>query len=85
MEKLDLQVDLSVKHQTLSDALAAITPWFQSNVESITDPLMFLEFLTDYAKMENELFQVMVSELEQLKGKTPGASLLWLPQSTKGL
>ncbi len=85
MENLDPQIDLSVKYHKLSDALAEITPWFQSNVESITDAVQCQKFLLDYAKKENELFRLLVSELEVLKGSTKGASLLWLPQPTSGI
>ena len=85
MEKFDPQVDLSVKYHSLSDALAAITPWFQSNVETITDAVKCQEFLMEYAKKENELLQLLVDELAVLKGNTKGASLLWLPQPTSGI
>ncbi len=82
---MENEMDLSVKYHKLSDALAEITPWFQSNVESITDAVQCQKFLLDYAKKENELFRLLVTELEALKGKTPGASYLWLPQPTSGI
>ena len=85
MEKFDLGVDLSVKYNRLSDALAQITPWFQFNVETITDAVKCQEFLLAYAVKENELLKLLVDELAVLKGSTKGASLLWLPQPTSGI
>ncbi len=76
---------LSKSFGTLAQGLEAITPWFQSNVESITDPVKFLDFQKQWDKKSFELIHLLVKEFEALKGKTPGASMLWLPQPTSGI
>jgi hypothetical protein len=82
---MDLEVKPVLNYNSLAEAMEAITPWFQNNVESITDPLKCLEFLTEYARMENELFQLLVDDFEKVKNSKPEASKLWLPQSARGL
>ncbi len=82
---METGIKLDFNFNNLTDGLVLNTKFFQTNIESITDPLMMLEFMKEWATLENALMQFVVSELEALKGKTPGASFLWLPQSTKGI
>ena len=77
--QLDLDECLTTSCGSLAEGLEKVTRFFQSNVEGITDPVKFQDFLVEYARKENELFQLLVQDFDKLKGKTPGASMIWRP------